>query len=97
MESGLDKCITAIVKHGKLIKSQNISLNRQTVIRDMELDDLGKEEGEGAYNQMKDKLGKEYYCQVWQILMTELNLKNKIIAVNTSAVPALVYSYGIVE
>jgi hypothetical protein len=30
--SGLDKCATAVFKHGKITKSQNISLNSQTVI-----------------------------------------------------------------
>jgi hypothetical protein len=57
---------------GKL--SQNIILKNQTVIRNMELDKtfkyLGIEEGGGIDNsQMKDKLVKEYYCQVWYILI----------------------------
>jgi len=59
---------------------------------------LGIEEGEGFYNkQMKEKLGKEYYYWVWQILKRELNLKNRIVAINTIAVPVLVYSFGIVS
>jgi hypothetical protein len=36
----------------------------------MQLDDLGIAESEGMDKQMKDKLVKEYYCQVWQILKT---------------------------
>jgi hypothetical protein len=44
---------------------------------------------------MKDKLVKEYYCWVRQILKTKLNLKYKITAINTLAVPVLVYSFGI--
>ena len=32
---------------------------------------------------MKDKLVKEYYRQVWQILKKELSLKNNITATNT--------------
>ena len=39
MELGLDKCATAVFKDGKLTKSQNISLNSQTVTRNMELDE----------------------------------------------------------
>jgi hypothetical protein len=67
----------------------------------MELDEvckyLGIEEGDGIDNsQMKDKQVKEYYL-VWQILKTELNLKNKITAINTLAVPDLVYSFRIVN
>jgi len=38
MEFGLDKYTTAVFTHGKLTKSQNISLNSQTVLRNMELD-----------------------------------------------------------
>jgi hypothetical protein len=45
---------------------------------------------------MKEKLGKEYYHWVWQILKMELNLKNRIIAINSLAVPVLVYSFGTV-
>jgi len=70
MEYGLDKCIRAIVKHVKVTTHQNISLNSQIVIWNIQLDDLGAGEGEGTDKQMKDKLVKEYYCQVWQILRT---------------------------
>jgi hypothetical protein len=76
--------------------------NNQTVIRNMELDEtykyLGIEEGEGIDNsQMKDSLMRECYHQVQQILKTERNLKNKITAINTFAVPVLVYSLEIVN
>ena len=46
---------------------------------------------------MKDKIMKEHYCWVWQILKTELNSKNKIIALNTLPVSVLFYSFGIVN
>lgn len=58
----------------------------------MELDEtfkyLGTEEGGGIDNrQVKDKLVKE-----WQILKTDLNLKNKITTIIALAVAVLVYS-----
>ena len=67
MEFGLDKYATAVLKHGKLTKSHNISVNNGTVVSNMVLDEpykyLGIEEGDGIDNsQMKDKLVKEYYC-----------------------------------
>ena len=40
------------------------------LIRNMQLDNLGVAEGEGMDKQIKDKLVKEYYCQVWQIFKT---------------------------
>jgi len=88
MEFGLDKCATAVLKHGKLTKSHNISVNNRTVVSNMVLDEpykyLGIEEGDGIDNsQMKDKLVKEYYHRVWQILNSELNSKNNITATNT--------------
>jgi len=65
----------------------------------MELDEnykyLGTYEGEVIDNsQMKDKLVREYYRLVPQILKTKLNLKYKITTINTLAVQVLVYSSG---
>ena len=96
------KRVTAVFKHDKQTKCQKISPNNQTEIRNMELDAnckyLGTEESYSIDNcQMKDKLVKEYYCQVQQILKTESNWKNKITAINTSAVPVLVYSFRTVN
>jgi hypothetical protein len=55
-------------------------------------------EGEGAENnQMQDKLARKYYDWDWQILTTELNSKNKTTAINTLALPVLVYSFRIVN
>jgi len=76
--------------------------NNQAVIRNMELDEtykyLGIEEGEGVKNsQIKDSVMREYYHRVQQILKTEPNSMKKITAVNTLAVPVLVYSLGIVN
>ena len=42
MEFGLDKCAIAVFKHGKLTRSQNISLNNQTIIRKMGCDETYK-------------------------------------------------------
>jgi len=45
------------------------------------------EEGRGIdHSQMKDRLLKEYYRRVRQILRTEVNSKSKMTAVNTLAV-----------
>jgi hypothetical protein len=57
------------LKHGKLTKSQNVSINNQTVRRNLELDEtfkhLDTDEGDGIDSiQMMDKLVKEYYRRV---------------------------------
>lgn len=41
--------------------------------------------------QMKDKITKEYYHRVRQIVKTELNSKNKVTAINTLVVPVVTY------
>ena len=101
MEFGLDKCATAVLKHSKPTKRQNISVNNRTVIRNVALDEPYKylgTEGDGIDNsQMTDKIVKEYYSRIRQFLKTELNLKNKITAINMLAVPFLVYSFVIVN
>jgi hypothetical protein len=101
MDSGPDKCATAVFKYGKLPKSQNISLNNQRVIQNMELQETHTNVGIGGdgidNSQMKDKLAKEYYHQVRQIPKTELNSKKMITAINTLAVLILVHSLGIVN
>jgi hypothetical protein len=93
MEFGPDECIRATVK---LTTSHNISLYSQRIIRNMQLDDLGMAEGDVMDKQMEDKLVKEYYSQVCKF-SRQLNSKNKITAVSTLAVPALVYSFSIVN
>jgi len=83
MDFGLNKCATAVFKHGKVPQSHNISLSNQTVIGNVEIDEaikyLGIEEGDGIdNNQLKDALVKKYYRWAQKILKTELKLKNKI-------------------
>ena len=46
---------------------------------------------------MKQKLGEEYLSHIKSILMTKLNGKNTIKAINTYATPALTFSFGIVK
>jgi len=46
---------------------------------------------------MKDKLVKEHYCWVQQILKTQLNMKNKMTAINRLALPVLIYSFRTVN
>jgi len=83
MDFVLDKCATAVFKHSKVPQSHNISLKKQTVIGNMEVEEtfkyLGIEEGDDS-SQPKDALVKKYYHWVQQILKTELKLKNKITA-----------------
>ena len=56
------------------------------------------EEGEGVqHHQMKVKVKKEYKQQIKLVLNSELNARNRIAAINTLAVPVVLYSYGIID
>ena len=46
---------------------------------------------------MKEKNKKEYCQRIKQILKTQLNAKNKIMAINNLSIPVTSYSYGILE
>ena len=56
------------------------------------------EEGEGLqHHKMMGKIQKEYKRRVKLVLKSELNARNKIAAINSLAVPVIVYSYGIIN
>ena len=102
MEFGLDKCAKATFKRGKKVQAEGIQLNDNQVIQDLEQSEtykyLGMEEGEGLqHHEMKGKIRKEYKRRVKLVLKSELNARNKIAAINTLAVPVIVYSYGIIN
>ena len=56
------------------------------------------EEGEGVqHHKMKVMIRKEYKRRIKLALKSELNAKNKIAAINTVAVPVILYSYGVID
>ena len=102
MEFRLDKCAKASFKRGKKVAPKGIPLNDNQVIQDLEQAEtykyLGMEEGEGVQHQkMKVKIGKEYKRKIKLVLKSELNIRNKIAAINTLAVPLILYSYGVTD
>ena len=46
---------------------------------------------------MKEKIRKECYRRVRGVLQSELNAKNKLKAINTLAIPAVTYSFNVVN
>ena len=102
MEFGLDKCAKASFLRGVLKKTANISLDIDTIIRELEPGEsykyLGVHECNGInHSAMKEKVRKEYYRRIRLVLKTELNSKNRIAAINTLAVPVVQYSYNIIN
>ena len=46
---------------------------------------------------MTVKIRKEYKRRIKLVLKSELNARNKIAAINTLAVPVILYSYGVID
>ena len=102
MEFGLDKCAKCTLRAGKKVKAENIQVEQGIEIRDLEEQEkykyLGIEENESIeHAQMREKIGKEYLQRVRKICKTQLTNKNKITAINQLAIPALTYSFSIID
>ena len=102
MQLGPEKCAKVHIKRGKREQSENILLDRETVIRDLEPGQtyryLGMEEdSEIVKETMKRTISKEYFRRVRLVLRTELNSKNKISAISSLAVPVVEYSFGLID
>lgn len=102
MEFGLDKCAKASFKRGKLVNTDNIILDDDSVIKELDQEGtykyLGINEGDGIQHaKMKGKIRKECMRRVRSILKTELNSKNRITAINTLAIPVVSYSFNIIN
>ena len=102
VEFGLDKCAKASFKRGKKVSAEGIPLNDNQVIKDLDQAEtykyLGMGEGEGIQHQkMKVKIRKDYKRRIKLVHKSELNARNKIAAINTLAVPIILYSYGVID
>ena len=101
MEFGLDKCAKASFNRGKKVSAEGIPLNDNHVIQDLDQAEtykyLGIEEREGVqHHKMKIKIRKEYKRRIKLVLKSELNIRNKIAAINTLVVPIILYRYGVI-
>ena len=102
MEFGLDNCAKASFKIGKKVSAEGTPLNDNQVIQDLDHIErykyLGIEEGEGVqHHKMKVKIRKEYKRRIKLVLKSELNARNKIAAINSLAVPVILYIYGVID
>ena len=102
MEFRLDKCAKASFKRGKKVSAEGIPLNDIKVIQDLDQAETYKylemEEGEGVqHHKMKVNIRKEYERRIKIVLKSELNARNKMAAINTLAVPVILYSYGVID
>ena len=101
MEFGIDKCAVINLQRGKVRNSRGITLPSGKVIQQAEEGGykyLGVlETDQVLHNEMKDKIKKEYFSRVRNVLKSKLNGGNTISAINTWAVSLVRYSVGIVN
>ena len=91
-----------IIQGGRTVSAEEIPLNDNQVIQDLDQAEtykyLGMEEGEGVqHHRLKVNIRKEYKSRIKLVLKSELNARNKIAAINTLAVPVILYSYGVID
>ena len=87
---------------GKLLKAKDITLDTITIIKDLEPEEnykyLGVTEGNRIQHfSMREKIWKECFRRVRSILRNGLNLRNRIDAINSLALPVVTYSFTIIN
>ena len=98
MEFGLPKCGVLIMKRGKVVKSEGISMPDGKMMKNIEEGGykyLGILEVDGVkHAEIKDQKKKEYLRRVRNILKSKLNEGNIILAINLRAVSIVRYGAG---
>ena len=101
MEFGLPKCGVLIMKRGKVVKSEEISIPDGKMMKNLEEGGykyLGILEADSVkHEEMKDQIKKEYIRRVRNILKSKLNGGNIILAINSRAVSIVRYGAGIIS
>ena len=102
MTFGLDKCAKATFIRRKLKSTSSIVRDIDTKIKELDQEEtykcLGIEKSDGIqHKNMKEKIRKECYRRVREVLQSELNTKNKLEAINTLAIPVVSYTFNVVN
>ena len=102
MEFGEDKCSYIYIERGKKKTQGELIKVNEVTIKELEEGEsyryFGQDESIGYEGKLnKERVEKEYYRQVRRIWSSELNVKNKVIAHNSFAVPFLTPTIGILD
>ena len=102
MKFGFDKCKVLNIVRGKIEKCGNIDLERDDKIEEMESSEVYKylgvlESNNIKHNDMKGLTTEKFKKKLKQVLKTELNAKNIMIAINEYVTPVLTYTFGVVN
>lgn len=102
MEFGIEKCKIQTVERGKWSQSDPFTTVDQQVISGMSSEETYKYLGYQQHtqlntNQIKTILEKSFHQRLKLILRSQLNSKNMVKAINTYAIPILIYSFGVIR
>ena len=97
MQFGIEKCAILVIKKGKIVKSDDIELPNDKVIKSLEEGESYKyfgvlEADEVMVNEMKVEVKKEYNRRVRKMLETKINSGSVYKAINTGTVSVVRYS-----
>ena len=96
LELGLSECARVSFKRGKLEKSDYISLDEKTMIKDLEHEKFYEYLGAVESSRIQ-KLKKELVRTTRLILKTRFNSSNRITTVNVPAILVIAYSFNIID
>ncbi|KAL1448670.1 hypothetical protein WDU94_005640 [Cyamophila willieti] len=102
MEFGIEKCKIQTVERGKWSQSDAYTTIDQEVITGMSSEETYKYLGYQQHTQLNTKKIKEilehsFHQRLKLILKSQVNSKNMVKAINTYAVPILIYSFGVIR
>lgn len=100
MKLGVEKCAVVHIRKGKYDETEDTRLMDGTILTGLQEHDTYKYLGIDQAVKNDQKGNKERYRaelmkRVGLILKTNLNSKNKITAINTWAIPTIIYSFGV--
>ena len=102
MKFGITKCSHVTMKAGKLVSFGGMEISSWKVISELESDKGYKylgilEAGDIMHIEMKDKIKKEYYRRLRQLISSNLKGGNTIRAIKSQSVSLVRYSAGILK
>ncbi|KAI5707887.1 hypothetical protein M8J77_011815 [Diaphorina citri] len=102
MSLGLEKCNVLNIKHGKISSTNSLKLMNDVEIQSLEPNKtykyLGIQQNLNINeSETKQQFTEKFIKRVKIIMNTELYSKNKIQAINAWAVPAIAYTFGVIN
>ena len=101
MSFGIDRCKKLTIQRGKIVQMENIQLDNSEELKSLELNQQYKYlrfgESLTTNKTTKSALKNEYFKQLKMILKSKLSSKHTFEAINSYAIPALLYGFPVLD